>query len=55
MRQVEDYTNAFLVSFYVLVLMALITVWAIFTFPAALFAAVCAYIPLSRRKPPSKK
>lgn len=35
--RVEDYTNAFLASAYVLCVMCLTTIWAIWGFAAALF------------------
>lgn len=46
--RVEDYTIPFLVSFYVLVLMGLCTIWAIWGYPVALFVAFGVHLWLAR-------
>lgn len=46
--RVEDYTVPFLVSFYVLVLLGLCTIWAVSGYPMALFVCLITHVGLGR-------
>ncbi|MEM9798463.1 MAG: hypothetical protein AAF919_18375 [Pseudomonadota bacterium] len=46
--QVEDYTNAFLGMFYLILVMALVVIWGMWGYPVALMICACIHWGIHR-------